>query len=345
MSKAEGHVADRKKFSYFDVLKSLFPYSGDSVGEVIRKLIFLFAIIVFGVCSCLIFNYFFENYQNKKNYDNLKNIYLDNSGTDTLQSTEETEDVEYLSFLSGAENLLSINPDTVGYISIPDTQISYPVVQLKGDEEEGNEYYLEHDFYKENSKAGAIFLDWRNSFDYAVDGKKAEAISDNLIIYGHEMANEAMFGTLKYYKDNYEYYGKHPVIHLNSNYKEYQYKIFGVCITNAEESSGEVFQYFNQINFNTSEEFYNYVNGVKKRSLILNDVDVKYGDKLLTLSTCNGMFDDARLIIVARLVREGEDPYAGTQNNSRNPNPLMPDIYYRYNGGSYDSNAEFVPYG
>lgn len=331
----------RKRFLYFDVLKSLFPYKGDGLNEIFRKIIFLIAIIVFGACSYYVFDYFLGNYHSEKLYDDLKNVYY---AEETKTSSLETEEAEYLTLLSGAENLLSINPDTVGYIEIPDTKISYPVVQKK-DSEIGNDYYLEHGFDGEEAKAGAIFLDWRNSFDLAVSGERAEPTSDNLIIYGHEMKDEAMFGTLKYYKDNYSYYGEHPLINLNSNYKTYTYKIFGVCITNTLESSGEIFQYYNYINFNTQEEFYEYVNGIKIRSLILNDVDVKYGDKLLTLSTCNGLFSDARLIIVARLVRDGEDIYEGTQNNSRNQNPLMPDAYYRWSGGSFDSSAEFVPYG
>lgn len=333
----------RKRFSYFDVLKDIFPCRGDGIKDVFRKLAFLSTIIVLGVCSFFIYDYFWSSHKTNQLYDDAKNLYHSmNDETSVAQTTvsEEAEE-EHWEFLSGARALWELNPETVGYISIPDTPIDYPVLQRR-DPETGNTFYLDRDFNLDYSRAGAIFLDWRNSFDYVLGGKLVEPNSDNLIIYGHDMKKNEMFGSLKLYDTDHSYYGKHPLINLNSNYKTYTYKIFGLFLS---DGSSDEFPYFNYINFNSSEEFYEYVNGVKIRSKILNDVDVKYGDKLLTLSTCSSIFSDARLVVVARLVREGEDPYEGTQNNSRNPNPLMPKEYYRWNNERFDSDAEFIPYG
>ena len=78
-------------------------------------------------------------------------------------------------------------------------------------------------------------------------------------------------------------------------------------------------------------------------------MDVKYGDQLLTLSTCNTTLADeerGRIIIMARRVREDEDPIAGTQDSVRNPNIKWPNLYYEnHSDARYDPNAPFEPYG
>ena len=95
------------------------------------------------------------------------------------------------------------------------------------------------------------------------------------------------------------------------------------------------------------------MNEAKKRTIRTNDIDVKYGDELLTLSTCNTLLDDerGRLILMARKVRDGEDPYEGTQNSEANPNVKWPNFFYESSNysqtrdGRYDPNAPFTPYG
>ena len=82
----------------------------------------------------------------------------------------------------------------MGYINIPDTVISYPVVQRRS--EDGNDYYMDKNIDKEEAKAGTIFLDWRNNFDYVVNGTKVMENSQNLVIYGHDMKDDSMFGSL-----------------------------------------------------------------------------------------------------------------------------------------------------
>ena len=230
----------------------------------------------------------------------------------------------------------------MGYINIPDTVISYPVVQRRS--EDGNDYYMDKNIDKEEAKAGTIFLDWRNNFDYVVNGTKVMENSQNLVIYGHDMKDDSMFGSLGYYKDSYGYYSDHPIIELSSNYETYQYKIFAYFIVDAEDETETKFDCWNTLDFENEEQFYEYVNNARKRALTLNDVDVRYGDQLLTLQTCNGMFDTARLFVMARMVREGEDPYEGTDNVRDNENILWPSIYYNWNENNYDPDAEFEGY-
>ena len=329
----------KQKLTVKGCLLTLIPHKGDSVSEIIRKCVFLVAIVAFSVCSCIILDYVFDNAHTQKVYEELMEDYKP-----VVQEEPPQEELEYWPLLEGAKNLLAVNKDVVGVIEIPGTDIFYPVLQA-----DNNEKYLDKNIKGEDAKAGAIFMDYRNNFDRTDNGHPTEPNSQNLIIYGHNMENGMMFGTLKQYRNNVHYYGEHPIINLNSNYKCYKYKIFAFFIVDANDTTDTYFDYWNKINFNDEQDFYYFVNEAKRRTIRLNDVDVKYGDPLLTLSTCNGIFgEDAggRLVVLARQLREGEDELEGTQNSIANPNIKWPSIYYRYNKKEkYDPDAEFVPYG
>lgn len=261
---------------------------------------------------------------------------------ETGETEIATEETTY-ELLPGAENLLELSENVVGYITIPDTVINYPVMQNL-DDSEGEEYFLYHDFYGENSNLGSIFLDFRCSFDVVGEDKKlVRPTSENLIIYGHNMKNESMFGSLKHYKDDDTYYEKHPLIELNSNYQQYIFKIYGYFIADALDTTDTRFEYWNYIELDDEESFYDYVNEVKRRTLRLTNVDVEYGDMLLTLSTCSSAVSNGRLVVCARALHEGEDPYEGVEGSVTNPNIKWPTIHK--DSSKYDPDAEFVPYG
>ncbi len=336
------------KKTYKDVLRGLLPWKGDPISEMVRKSVFMIAVIVFSVCFFLIVDYYWENYKNNQLSTQLEDAYEEANRADILANTADDEDDEereaYKNWevKEGAKILLERNSDVVGYIRIPGTEVSYPMVQRR--KEDGNEYYLDKNIDKEDAKAGTIFLDWRNYFDYVVDGVKVLENSQNLVIYGHDMKDGSMFGTLKNYKNDENYYSEHPIIELSSNYETYKYKIFSYFIIDAEDESETDFECWNTLNFAGEEDFYEFVNNARKRALTLNDVDVQYGDQLITLSTCNNIFDTGRLIIMGRLLREDEDPYEGTENVRKNPNILWPTIYYKWNENTYDPDAEFEGY-
>lgn len=334
----------RKKFSYKDVLRGLFPWKGDSGLEITRKIVFLTSVIAFSVCLELIFSYYWGLYQSDKLYDQLQQE-IEQISLDTVDPTkiQEGSVSETMELSEIGKKLLAQNADAVGYISIPGTKVNYPIVQRRSDD--GNEYYLDKSFDLEPSKAGSIYLDYRNDFDRVENGKRVCENSDNLVVYGHNMDNLSMFGSLKNYRNDWGYYSRHPLITLCSNYQTYTYKIFGFFIIDGEDKTDTKFECWNTLDFSSEEEFYDYVNNVKRRSLQTNGVDVQYGDQLLTLFTCSGIFDEARLVVMARMVRPDEDPYAGTQESQQNPNVLWPTIYYRWNKNNYDPDAEFVPYG
>ncbi|MDR0984159.1 MAG: class B sortase [Ruminococcus sp.] len=334
----------RKKFNFTDVLVDIFPWSGDRGLEKLRKTMFLVSIIVFAVCLFLVVDYFSENKKSENLYDDLQKLYQKSDSEDESPDTPSENPNEpwrqLLVPLEGAQALLAHNPDTVGYLSIDGTKISYPLLWRSVDDN----FYLEHNFYGEPAKLGAIFLDTRCDFDVVDENNmRARSNTNNLVIYGHNAKDFSMFGQLKQYDKDPSFYGKHPIINLNSNYKMYKYKIFAVCFMNDKPSQGDVYDYQNKLSFSTKEDFYSFANELKKRSIITNEVDLKFGDQFVTLSTCSSIFSDAKLIVVGRLVREGEDILAGTQNYSRNENVRMPDIWYKNHSGSFDE-SKFVPY-
>lgn len=334
----------RKKFSYVDVLRGLFPWKGDSILEGIRKIVFLVSVIGFSVCLNLVISYYLDRHESAQLYDGI----AEQIGDITIPLPEESSIAEgsvteYLTMNEIGEKLLAQNKDTVGYISIPGTKVNYPVVQRKN-EADGNTYYLRKSFNLNENEAGSVFLDYRCSLDDVVDHTRRVDNSTNLVIYGHNMEDGSMFGSLKYYRNDWGFYEEHPIIVLNSCYKTYTYKIFGYYIADGEDTTETAFDYWNTLTFPTEDDFYNYVNNIKRRSLRNTNVDLKYGDELISLSTCHGMFDTAKLVVVGRMVRPGEDPYEGTKGSSLNDNILWPTIYYRWNHTKKFDPELFTPY-
>lgn len=334
----------RKKKSFKESFLGFFPQKKDSVFEKCRKVVFLTSIVAIAVCGTIVLEYYIDTSTAQHEYEDIMNEYGGKyvpSQTTTSDENVEQSEIQYL-MMPNAEELCKINPDVIGVINIPGTEVFYPV--LKG---EDNNEYLNKTITGEEARAGSIFMDYRNTFDEVKDGKMQQN-SDNIILYGHEMATGKMFGQLKEYKDNTYFYEEHPIIEFNSNYFCYQYKIFSIMIVDADDKTDTKYEYWNKLSFDDEKDFYNFVNEAKRRTFRLNDVDVKYGDEILTLSTCNGIFGkDAggRLVVMARRVREGEDLYEGTKNSSANPNIKWPTIYYNYNSNEKYDEKDFVPYG
>ena len=352
----------KKKKSLGRKIAGLFPEKGDSIFEVFRKMIFLGSSAVFIVCLVLIGQYFWDNYKARQVLEPIRQAYIKQAKEEKekIKPIEDNQEDSYR-LLDSAKALLEINSDVVGYIHIPNKTgeeesyaISYPVVQRRN-KADGNSYYLDKNINKEQARSGSIFMDYRDFFDYMLpdldqDGKqldtykRVEENSENLVIYGHNMHDFSMFGGLKRYINSEGYYENHPIVELNSNFLQYQYKIFGMIVVDANDETDTKFEYWNVMDFEDEKDFYNYVNEVKRRTVRLTDVDVKYGDQLLTLSTCNSTFSNGRLVVFARLLRDGEDLYEGC-TSVENPNVKWSNSYYKWHKETYDPNAEFVPYG
>lgn len=175
--------------------------------------------------------------------------------------------------------LQQVNPEVIGWIYIPDTNISYPLVQGAD-----NEYYLNHTWRKTSSSVGAIFLDERNSKDFS---------DFNTIIYGHRMRNNSMFGTLNQYK-NADFWANHPYVYISTAAGTQKYKIFSIGeVSVTGESYRVAFS-----NDATKQRFLDY--GVAQSQVDTKIVPAVY-DKVLTLSTCVASGHATRWVVQARL--------------------------------------------
>ena len=182
-------------------------------------------------------------------------------------------------------SLYQQNNDFVGWISIPDTKIDYPVVQSKSNPD----YYLNHNFNKEYSRFGVPFVQENCSIE----------TSDNIIIYGHNMRNKTMFNELVKYED-IGFYAEHNIIYFDTENEERDYVIIAVFKTVANSGNGFAFNDF--VEFNDEEEFDIFIDKCKYLALYETGISAKYGDKLLTLCTCEYSREDGRLIVLAKKV-------------------------------------------
>lgn len=176
--------------------------------------------------------------------------------------------------------LLTINPDTIGWVQIEGTPLEYPVAQT-----DNNDFYLSHNFLKESSFEGAIFRDYLSD----------PVTTKNHVLYGHYMSNESMFGSLWNYQDQ-AYFKLHPVIQFDQPGNPGDWEIFSVYITEAEYD-------YRQPSFSNDTDFMSYMNRLKARSLYDTGVVVSPTDEVLTLSTCIYTFDDARFAVHARKIK------------------------------------------
>ncbi len=185
--------------------------------------------------------------------------------------------------------LLGYNADTVGFLQIGDI-VSLPVVQRVND----NEYYLTHTFSGAESAEGALFLDGMNLL---------VPEDDCLIVYGHNMQNGTMFGDLKLYRELYFLRGCPPVA-FDTIYENRLYAPFAVFIASMEAGDANYFD-VRQFVFDESD-FNAFVSSLRARSEYDVPIDVRYGDSLLLLVTCDNAEADGRLIVAFRALREDE---------------------------------------
>ena len=166
---------------------------------------------------------------------------------------------------------------------------------------------------------------------------KGPLLSTNTILYGHHMRDGQMMGELKKYRE-LDFYKENPVVEFTTIYspKVTRWKVFSVFVINADPSddNGNVFNYMKN-EFSTQSEFNEFLQNCYQRSIITTPVqDVTESDKILTLSTCIYDFNNARLVVVARMVRDGESEGVDTSSAVYNPDPVYPQAYRdRYGAG------------
>ena len=202
---------------------------------------------------------------------------------DTIEVDESKVTKESTKRMIQVKSLQQENSDIVGFLEIENTNISYPVVQGLD-----NEYYMTHNYKKEKSKNGAIFLD--KDYDWNIQ-------SNNYLIYGHNLNNGTMFQELLKYADE-SYYKEHSKILFTTADEEESYDIISVFKSKVYYTSDDVFKYYFFINPETEEEYNDYIKNVKELSLYDIEETAQYGTQLITLSTCSYHVKDGRFVIV-----------------------------------------------
>ena len=206
----------------------------------------------------------------------------------TGETVIETEPTDTIPELTAFEKYVAVyeqNSDFVGWMSIEGTNINYPVMQTI---DEPN-FYLKRAFDKSYSVYGVPYV--QENCDLAT--------SDNLVIYGHNMSNGSMFADLCKYESE-DFYKEHPVIHFDTLTGYGEYEIVTVFKTVAYSKEG--FKYYHFVNAADEDAFNTFMDRCMELSLYDTGVYAEYGDKLITLSTCEYSRTNGRMVIVAKLI-------------------------------------------
>lgn len=179
------------------------------------------------------------------------------------------------------------NSDLAGWLTVEGTGIDYPVLQAVA---QSSDFYLNHDFNGKEDINGSLFLDFRNNL---------QEPNDNMIIYGHNMKSGMMFGELKQYLEP-SFWREHKKITFNTIYEKAEYEIVAVCLSKVAEDGAGNFKYYDFIEAGSKKAFRQFVKNIKELNIMDEKLELSYGDKLLTLSTCNSYTEDGRLFLVAK---------------------------------------------
>jgi len=269
-------------------------------------LIVIFAAVFLFSCGYLL-NYYMGSRDAQSQYEDLaqlvENVTIptaptvnEDAPTDPTATVEtvpthteviDPETGETVSVLHQYAPVYILNNDLVGWIRLDGTNINYPVVQTPWE----RDYYLKRNFEGEYSIHGTI---------YAQEDCDVFQPSDNVTLYGHRMNDGTMFAALLKYKKK-SFWEKNPYIRFDTLQQERTYEIFAVIVI--REINGHPFQYHRFVDADTPEEFDSFIRDCKKFALYDTGITPQYGDKILTLSTCERYVRNGRVVIFAKLVQ------------------------------------------
>lgn len=251
--------------------------------KIVSRLITIICLAVFIYASYGLIDALIQYKKNEQVVREVQDIFYqekDHLTASTSKGSPNTSTVR-----SGFEELLKINEDLIGWITIDDTKIDYPIMQS-----ENNTDYLRTSFYGDYLLAGSLFLDYRN--DLRTGEEK------NLIVYGHRVRDGSMFEHLTKYLEE-DFFESHRSFSFDTLYEGYEAEVFAVYNTMID------FDYI-QTDFSSDEEYEDLIAEIKERSIYDVDLDVNSDDLILTLSTCEYTLDpnDSRLVVHAKLTKK-----------------------------------------
>ena len=219
----------------------------------------------------------------EENYNALSQQFVTTTETAPKPSDapdEEEEPVEVSPISVDFASLQAQNPEAAGWIYCPNTVINYPIAHT-----EDNFTYLNHLLSGEQNANGTIFIDCQNAKDFS---------DKNTLIYGHNMNDGSMFASLRNYRDA-AYYPEHPCLYISTPDKNFRLDLFAGLVTEPDS-----YVYARQ--FDEEEQFLAYIESAKAESTFQSDVEVGIEDQICVLSTCTYEFNDARYVVIGKLV-------------------------------------------
>lgn len=193
------------------------------------------------------------------------------------------------------------NDRVVGHIFVEGTDIDCPVLQTI----ENYDFYLTHDLDGAESKQGCIILD--PDSEIGIGTKETGYLegyepSTNQLVHGHNMKSGTMFGSLDAYA-KMSYAKKHPYIQFDSLYEHRTYEVVLAFYSKVYPEEEEVFKYYNFNQADTNEEFSEWYRNIQELALYQRDIEVSYGDEMITLSTCAYQEEDGRFAVVGKRIK------------------------------------------
>lgn len=240
-----------------------------SLLEYIRFFIFSICLVTFVISSFIIIKRLVEYRENKNVYNEMR-VYSPEVKKDNESNKRGFLEEDF-------KKLKDINSDIKAWITIPNTEVNYPITQGIN-----NEYYLDHNFKKEKNNGGSILIEYDNKDPFN---------KGNTVIHGHNMKDGSMFADLLKFKEE-NFFNNNNKIYITLENEVIEYEIFSIYV---EELDKE--HYNNQFYYNG--DYIRYLNDLKSKSIFNSNVELKSDKDIITLSTCDFSIHDGRLIIHA----------------------------------------------
>lgn len=279
--------------SQFKILKKSTVKRKINVKKIFFFVLLIIFIIIFIISIIELTKWNKDNKETTKIIENIQNeidvIEIeDNETTELVSSIEEDDASDYWYYTKFSlidvdiAKLKEKNQDTVGWINVNNTNVNYPYVQ-----KDNNNFYLEHSYDKTYNAAGWVFMDYRNNSN--LDNK-------NTILYAHSRLDDSMFGSLsetlksKWYKNK-----DNHIIRISTETENSLWQIFSIYKIKEE-------LYYITTDFSKDEDYQQFLNTIKARSIHNFNATLTTNDKILTLSTCYS--DDIRIVVHAKLIKK-----------------------------------------